>query len=217
MLRGRYAAALGKAESRSRQIVFVCDDVSIMRFLACLFIAATALKLLLIPSYKSTDFEVHRNWLAITASKSHREWYHDATSVWTLDYPPLFAVFEWFLSFVARHIEPQALNISSTPYDSWTFTVFHRCSVMATDVVFLAGCWTLARAISKTTSVIGDPLLQQRLLVTIIFLNPCLMVVDHVHFQYNGMLIGLLFFVLAAALKVRRTPMLCSPHVLYLV
>ena len=39
-----------------------------------LFLAATALKLALAPAYHSTDYEVHRNWLAVTAGTPLAEW-----------------------------------------------------------------------------------------------------------------------------------------------
>ncbi|KAK3232615.1 hypothetical protein CYMTET_57031 [Cymbomonas tetramitiformis] len=146
---------------------------------------ATALKFLLIPAYRSTDFEVHRNWLALTGSLPISQWYTERTSQWTLDYPPFFAWFEWLLSFPARLADPAMVNVSNLEYASHATIVFQRCSVMCGDILLLVAVRFFARDM---------PAAKRDLLTGLVMLNPGLFIVDNIHFQYNGMLFALFIF-----------------------
>lgn len=58
-------------------------------------------------------------------------------SVWTLDYPPLFAYFELAMAKVAKHMLPDASFFQLRSYDDagWACRVFQKGTVIVSDVV----------------------------------------------------------------------------------
>ncbi|KAK4738478.1 hypothetical protein R3W88_002175 [Solanum pinnatisectum] len=153
-------------------------------------LVATCIKFLLIPAYHSTDFEVHRNWLAITHSLPLSQWYSDETSPWTLDYPPFFAHFEHFLSFFASLVDPIMVNLQhGLNYKSQPTILFQRLTVIVSDFVLVFGIYRLTRNLGYKERV---------LIWVLVIFSPGLMIVDHLHFQYNGFLLGILLISLSA-------------------
>lgn len=188
-----------------------------------IFIAATFLKVLLFCSYHSTDFEVHRNWLAITSQVPLREWYTEATSQWTLDYPPFFAYFEYFLTWFVPQIVKNdgCLDLVEQGNYGLPTVFFQRTTVIITEIVlFLAlqhyidiagetpddystGAGESGAVIDEDTSASNKRFkkLQAFAVAGSIALSPGLLIIDHIHFQYNGFMYGILIFSLVAAMN----------------
>ena len=161
------------------------------------FVIISFIKLLLLPSYKSTDFEVHRNWLAITSSLPLSEWYKESTSIWTLDYPPFFAYFELLLAQFAPYFDINMLKITKDAYSSPNTILFQRLTVILTDFVYYYACYCWYKHLKKDNRLklieSNDAMYRLSFIFSIISLwLPSLLLVDHIHFQYNGFLNGIL-------------------------
>ncbi|VDD90662.1 unnamed protein product [Enterobius vermicularis] len=157
------------------------------------------LKCLLIPSYHSTDFEVHRNWMAITANLPIEQWYYDETSKWTLDYPPFFAYFECIWSLVANQLIPSSLRLQKEPIFSLELLYFHRFTVILTDMIYIFGSAFCANCLARFSRPLSH-LSAEALGITLVANIP-LILVDNIHFQYNSFLTSFLLFSIGFASK----------------
>lgn len=147
---------------------------------------------------------MHRNWLAITNSLPLWEWYYEATSEWTLDYPPFFAYFEWVLSKLARLIDPEMVKIYNLYYDSWATVCFQRATVVLTELML---AYALQLYVGSVHGTATAKRAAQAAALSIL-LSPGLLIIDHIHFQYNGMMYGIL--ILSIVLAKRKSTLLWS-------
>ena len=182
--------------------------LSVFTSVPFVFIVITCIKLLLIPSYRSTDFDVHRNWLATTRHIPLSEWYSfdlNGQTRHTLDYPPTFAFFEYFLSLWKEKTDRcLALLPDDDNEPSWDCVVFQRMTVIGSDVVLLLGSYMAAHAIymKKGTNLNNqiehdNQKMNVQWTILLILCHPGLLILDHIHFQYNGMLLGILLMSIA--------------------
>ena len=105
--------------------------------------------------------------MAITHNLPVAQWYYEHTSQWTLDYPPLFAYFEWLLSWPAAYFDPSSVTISQAPVFTPAILYFQRVSVLLSESsLWLA--WKYA-ADCRLSSVSN--------LAFVVF-SPCLVLVD---------------------------------------
>lgn len=173
------------------------------RSVIILFLFSILLKICLFPSYHSTDFDVHRNWMAIVTNLPLRKWYFESTSEWTLDYPPFFAYFEYLIALLAQFFEfiihdnsknwiPNMLKIEEVHKPTTSTVYFMRSSVILSDVILFFSILHFTKSINQNSGKKTD---KSTLVVTLLLLlNNGLLFIDHIHFQYNGILMGLLIY-----------------------
>jgi len=126
------------------------------------------------------------------------EWYkgeHPANnlSYWGLDYPPLTAYHSLLMGKIGVAFQPHSFELldSRGAEDAATKT-FMRMSVVISDVLTYIPGVILFLSSSRN----HQPVTRAALLF--VLMQPALLLIDHAHFQYNGVCLGLV--ALAAAL-----------------
>jgi alpha-1,3-glucosyltransferase len=108
------------------------------------------------------------------------------SSVIALDYPPFFAYFEKLLSIPAYFADPNMVQLQNLNYASWSTIVYQRSTVILTEIVLGAALVMFIRSAVEPSI--------QRVISASIFLHPGFLIIDHIHFQYNGFLFGILLW-----------------------
>ena len=178
-----------------------------------IFALILLLKIFLFKTTQSTDFEVHRNWKAITNSLPISEWYFYSKNKWSLDYPPLFAYMEYILGKVSISFDKNITNLEKEYYVSTNSKIFMRSTVLLGDFLLFFSLKRFCRIIKLS---------YHRFLILIfaIIFNAGLVLVDSIHFQYNSLLYGIFFISLGYIAKkqyalaaVFYTICLCMKHI----
>ncbi|CAD5170150.1 unnamed protein product [Musa acuminata subsp. malaccensis] len=153
------------------------------------------------------DYEAQRHWMEITLHTPAAEWYRNTTAndlaYWGLDYPPLTAYQSLAHALLINVSIPHSLALSSSRgFESHQSKLMMRWTVLSSDllVFFPAAIYFVWVYFHRNVGGDGEERSAPWLLAMIL-LNPCLILVDHGHFQYNCISLGFTLGAIAAVLS----------------
>ncbi|KAI3630859.1 hypothetical protein MIR68_012294 [Amoeboaphelidium protococcarum] len=142
------------------------------------------------------DYEAQRHFMEIAFNLPVGQWYTYDPEYWGLDYPILTALHSYAMGYVSHLINPQWTSLyESRGYESSQHKLFMRWTVVLSDLLFYF-VPTLLLIKSVDSKVRSNLLL-------VLLLQPSLIVIDHGHFQYNCVMLGLTLLAICLILKER--------------
>ncbi|CAO2825423.1 unnamed protein product [Amaranthus hypochondriacus] len=157
---------------------------------------------------KFGDFEAQRHWMEITINLPVKEWYRNSTandlSYWGLDYPPLTGYQSYIHGVILKSFLPESVSLfTSRGYETYLGKLLMRWTALSSDIlVFLPAVFYFIQSY-----LTNRPHKQQSdvaWLMALILLNPCLIIIDHGHFQFNCISLGLTIGAVAAIFSSRE-------------
>lgn len=176
------------------------------------------------------DYEAQRHWMEITTNLPVNSWYHNSTDnnleYWGLDYPPLTAYHMYICGLIAKLINGNFTKLhDSRGYESDIHKFFMRSTVLVSDVVvyipalilYYYTCVRLDKSHEGTQvklqkkskkTVLNLKVFDPSLSVVLGLIYPGIILIDHGHFQYNCISLGL--FILAVTSILHRLNILAT-------
>lgn len=154
------------------------------------------------------DFEAQRHWMEISTHLPITKWYYYDLQYWGLDYPPLTAYHLWFFGVVGNFIDPNwfALDVSRGLENPQLKTYMRLTSILSELVGFVPAVMVLMYQIGAQSK--NFTRMNHLIVVALLLYLPALVLIDHGHFQYNSVMLGL--FLLSVTDLIKGNLMLAS-------
>ncbi|KAB8237053.1 dolichyl-P-Glc:Man(9)GlcNAc(2)-PP-dolichol alpha-1,3-glucosyltransferase ALG6 [Aspergillus alliaceus] len=148
------------------------------------------------------DFEAQRHWMEITIHLPMSKWYTYDLQYWGLDYPPLTAYHSWLLGKIGTLFDPSWFALdASRGFEDPQLKIFMRATVVVSEyLIYIPAVVTFLR---RYTQMHGVPVWSASISLAAILLQPSTILIDHGHFQYNTVMLGLVAASLDAILAGR--------------
>ncbi|KAH7326300.1 glycosyltransferase family 57 protein [Stachybotrys elegans] len=135
------------------------------------------------------DYEAQRHWMEVTTQLPVSQWYFHDLQWWGLDYPPLTAYHSWLMGVIGALIDPSWFALfSSRGSDDATLKIFMRATVMVSEyLTYVPAVIVFVRRYSRLNGI-GN--WTAYIALVAILMQPATILIDHVHFQYNTVMLG---------------------------
>lgn len=157
------------------------------------------------------DYEAQRHWQEITLNLPISQWYINTTDndlqYWGLDYPPLTAYHSLLLGHIANTVDPSFVRLhESRGIETAAHKHFMRLTVLVADILTYipAIAYFVTNVCLRDRAQKGEVRDRSRtryLILTTALIYPGLIVIDHGHFQYNCVSLGLFVTAVAAVAR----------------
>ncbi|KAJ6032258.1 CAZyme family GT57 [Penicillium herquei] len=148
------------------------------------------------------DFEAQRHWMEITTHLPIFKWYLYDLQYWGLDYPPLTAYHSWLLGKIGSTVDPAWFALDeSRGFEHPDLKIYMRATVVVSEYfIYVPAVVTFLR---RYTRMHGVHAWSASIALVAILLQPATILIDHGHFQYNTVMLGLMVASLDAILAGR--------------
>ncbi|RKF78917.1 putative dolichyl pyrophosphate Man9GlcNAc2 alpha-1,3-glucosyltransferase [Golovinomyces cichoracearum] len=135
------------------------------------------------------DYEAQRHWMEITTQLPISQWYFHDLEWWGLDYPPLTAYHSWVLGKLGSQINPEWFTLySSRGTHDPNLKIYMRATVILSE--YLVYIPAIILFVQSMTKIHKTYTWNKNIALTAILLQPGTILIDHVHFQYNTVMLG---------------------------
>lgn len=140
--------------------------------------------------------------MEVTTNLPISQWYFHDLEWWGLDYPPLTAYHSWLLGKIGSFINPDWFALfSSRGLEDPDLKIFMRATVIVSEYfTYIPAAVVFVRRFSRISGVSNWT---SSIALVAILMQPSTILIDHIHFQYNTVMLGLVLASMSSLLAER--------------